>query len=712
MMRVRSLYGNWEGSDGAVAAFERRDVIEVRTVTNEGRSRFGRGPSRHGRPHGRVSAHYCWLLICALGTWAACASPQVAPPAEFGSRPEQEVPEERRAVSRLSVLNEEVQYSIGDPSDDEQLYLELLNYARANPSGEAQFLANIQDPDIQGAYHFFNVDLSQFIADTSQYPVAPPLAFEPRLIQAARSHSQWMLDHGQQAHTETDPTASTQDRITATGYPWQSYGENIYAYAESPLQGHAGFEVDWGFGPGGMQNPAGHRVNNHRIVFREVGVGVVLGRGLSNTGPSSVTVDFAARVNPLPLMTGVAYFDLNSNGRYDLGEGISGIRVNAQGSGYYAITSSSGGYAVPGLEGSNSLVFSGKGINTSTFTPLISDGNNVKVDLRLPYTGPVLQGPTQSPTNKPIFYAFNPIPGVTQYRGRVASISSLTPGFDGSQGLSGIITNLTGTMFPLVYRTTKNYAYHLTHGETYSEETMELNIQLRPKANASLSFLSRLGYASTNELARVEASTDNGATWKSLWSQSGTGDIGENYYTQRTISLADMAGQTVRVRFRYGFNPCTECTWYTQSDNGVGFHFDNVAFAQTDFLVGTSEVDLSEESLFSFTPKVAGVYELSVQPVKAKSTLPYGPPLILTTSPTATSPTITLTGSSWGPTGLLQIQFKVVGTLTGTPSLLRAPTLSSPYVTASATLKTNAPGVFTMELKPEGEAGFLKVSLP
>src|SRR6478672_1812665 len=51
-------------------------------------------------------------------------------------------------------------YSIGDPTPEEQLYLEMINRARANPAAEAARLVSIQDPAILADYQAAGVDLN------------------------------------------------------------------------------------------------------------------------------------------------------------------------------------------------------------------------------------------------------------------------------------------------------------------------------------------------------------------------------------------------------------------------------------------------------------------------------------------------------------------------------------------------------------------------
>jgi len=251
-------------------------------------------------------------------------------------------------------------YSIGEPSEIEQEYLELLNRARLDPVGEGIRLRDTTDSDVRNAYYQENedgsvrwsVDTNFFATVMSGISPVPPLAFNSKLIIAARGHTRWMFDNAVQVHDQ--PGLKPSQRVQNAGYDWSAVAENIFSYARSVYHGHAGFEVDWGEGSRGMQEPPGHRLNNHNAIFTEVGVGVLEGMNsvtinghLSTVGPQVVTVDFGMPQAVVPLVTGVAYFDLNANGRYDAGEGIGGVRVEVSGSSYYAMTSSSGGYAVP-----------------------------------------------------------------------------------------------------------------------------------------------------------------------------------------------------------------------------------------------------------------------------------------------------------------------------------------------------------------------------
>ena len=63
------------------------------------------------------------------------------------------------------------QYLIGEPTAEEQLYLELINRARMNPAAEALIWRNTTNPDILAAYGFFGVDVNLLASQIAALPV-------------------------------------------------------------------------------------------------------------------------------------------------------------------------------------------------------------------------------------------------------------------------------------------------------------------------------------------------------------------------------------------------------------------------------------------------------------------------------------------------------------------------------------------------------------
>ncbi|PYI92250.1 MAG: hypothetical protein DME97_10980 [Verrucomicrobia bacterium] len=276
-------------------------------------------------------------------------------------------------------------YSIGDPTNEEQYYLELINRARANPTAEGIRLATTTDSNVLAAYSAFGVNLVLMQSQFAVLPPAPPLSMNATLMTAARAHSQNMLQNNYQGHSGPDGSLTTRLQSYTSGANGWSIGENVYAYSKSVWYGHAGFEVDWGgsAATGGMQSPPGHRQNIHSATFREVGIGVVLGSngGSGGVGPQLVTQDFGTVGGLLPFVTGVVYRDLNNNGFYEPGEGVGGVTVTVSNSNSYAVTSSSGGYSVPVPgSGTYTVTFGGGSVPTNQKNVSVSNGQNVKSD--------------------------------------------------------------------------------------------------------------------------------------------------------------------------------------------------------------------------------------------------------------------------------------------------------------------------------------------
>lgn len=285
-------------------------------------------------------------------------------------------------------------YSMGEPTVWEQYNLEIINRARASASEEAIRLSLTDDPDVVSALAFFNVDLELMIeqfADLSA--VSQPLVFNEQLLNAARLHSEDMLANAFQGHFSSanpvppnQPGDSMADRIQRQNYQIWTAGENVFAYGRSVWHAHAGFNIDWGATAsggsiGGMQDPPGHRESIHNPLFREIGIGIIEGNN-GAVGPLVVTQKFATGLGrDHPFLTGVAWRDVNDNGFYDPNEGIAGVLVTVAGERFSAVTSNSGGYAIP-LSGNGefSVTFTHTDGRSYTQTFEVHFSENVKVD--------------------------------------------------------------------------------------------------------------------------------------------------------------------------------------------------------------------------------------------------------------------------------------------------------------------------------------------
>lgn len=283
-------------------------------------------------------------------------------------------------------------YSHGEPTAEEQYLLELANRARANPAAEGRRLAATTNAHERSAIEFFKVDLNRMKREFASYAPRPPLAMSPQLLGAARRHSADMARHHFQSHIGKDGSTAGNRAIDAGFTGITALNESIYSQWVPSVQfAHAGFLVDWGYGPGGVQQGLGHRdniMNTRNTVFREAGMGVVArtGADAEKYGRLAVTQQFGNRLVPPLFLVGVAYHDANNNFICDPGEGLPGIHVRSSVGGRYAITSESGGYTIPFSTSHRgaTVTFSGKALNGAQSFPFSLNGENTKVDLRMP----------------------------------------------------------------------------------------------------------------------------------------------------------------------------------------------------------------------------------------------------------------------------------------------------------------------------------------
>jgi hypothetical protein len=223
----------------------------------------------------------------------------------------------------------------------EQLMLELINRARMDPNGEAKR---------------FGIGLNEGVAAGDKITKAPKevLAGNDDLLQAANSHSDWMIKEDVFAHEETGGGSTGRnpdDRMEAAGYVFtapSASGENISFRGSSGainetemiIQQHADLFIDKGV------DGRGHRLNILSDLFKEVGVGQETGKFTSSGqtfNASMVTQDFA-KSGSSAFVTGVVYNDTTiDDDFFSVGEQVAGRTVNA-GGGINDQTGAGGGY--------------------------------------------------------------------------------------------------------------------------------------------------------------------------------------------------------------------------------------------------------------------------------------------------------------------------------------------------------------------------------
>jgi hypothetical protein len=561
---------------------------------------------------------------------------------------------------------------------------------RSNPTAEGQRLATTTDPSLISAYGDFSVDLSLMQSAFATNPPVPPLAMNAQLLSAARWHSGDMFTNQYQGHSQTNGAIilSPGDRVITNGYKPSVAGENVFSYASSVFQGHAAFAVDWGFGPGGMQTPPGHRNNMFSPGFREVGIGVVDGVN-GSVGPQIVTQDFGAQFSGVPLITGVVYFDLNGNSFYDIGEGIGGVTVNTPGSIFFTVTADSGGYALPvPADGNYTLTFTSSGLSNQVVAA-VSGGRNTKVDYRPAYTPPIISGPNPAALNQNNTYTFSGVAAATAYQWMNAQLTPYTLVEGGENGLTDVRVSVSSgyEVVTTEFAATGTHSFNLTHPDPV-DQSIELNALLLVGANSVLTFADRLGFALSNEVAQAQISADGGTTWQTLWSEAGNeGDnVVDAAFLNRSIPLTAYVGQTVQIRFVYAYSGGLHFT----SGQEVGLYLDEIAVSNAQQLGVIVIAAADSGRSFNFTPASTGNYLLAARAQINSRILPWGPSFLATVGSVTAEPVIQFVQQPVLSGGQIQIDFTVANYRSGMMfQLFHSGDLSSGWTQdAAATVQT------------------------
>ncbi len=260
-------------------------------------------------------------------------------------------------------------YDYGDPTPEEQLLLELINRARADPAAEGDRLG----------------------LDLSSYDPMPPLTMEKRLLAAARAHAADMADRRFFSHENPDGK-NADERVRDTGYlfPPEYDDPSVPNHVENiRVQGPSGVEA----AHRGFMQSSGHRdhilsatpfkaANDEAgIAFLDPGKDVVID-GVGRVR-EFIVEEIARDPDPTPYVTGVVYRDADGDGFYDPGEGLSGVTVATTDGSYSTTTASAGGYGIPvAAAGSYTLRASGGALAEAIEVPFTIGSKNVKVDFR------------------------------------------------------------------------------------------------------------------------------------------------------------------------------------------------------------------------------------------------------------------------------------------------------------------------------------------
>jgi uncharacterized protein YkwD len=334
------------------------------------------------------------------------------------------------------------------------------------------------------------------------------------------------------------------------------------------------------------------------------------------------------------------------------------------------------------------------------------------------YYPPVIVGPAFAVVGQSNAYSFNSVSNASGYQWRYSRRSSFNL-FDGAEAGLGNWTTNSSAFYSLITANpvaAGSFAFQMAHTNTSVQnpnptpQIMTLTNALSPLPGTTLQFRSLLAYATSMEVARVQASTNNGAAWFDLYTQAGNGTP-ETGFSTKTISLGAYAGLPLLLRFNYDVPTSGSITYYPNVGPMFGWHFDNITITNSEQLLATTTNSIAGAS-FQFNPPQAGNFNLQAQGVIFNDfPLDWGP-IKQVVATTNTGPIIQidkLTISS----SQARVDFSLQSGTASTYKLLSAALPLGPWSTDSlAVLATNSPGSYRFTTTPNGAARFYKVQTP
>lgn len=212
-------------------------------------------------------------------------------------------------------------------------------------------------------------------------------------------------------------------------------------------------------------------------------------------------------------------------------------------------------------------------------------------------------------------YTFSAAAGATDYQWRTVKLASLSLE-DGAEADTANFSTATsagyGVTTNAVFATGAN-SYHLAHTQPV-DQTLQFKGVFVPGLASSLTFKSRLGLSAPAQIARVEASEDDGASWVSAFEQSGqqsgqTSNLGESAFSVKQISLAQFSNKTILLRFRYELS---SGSYYPQASTGVGWYIDDIRLDGLEVVVSTGLPTTISTNGFDFMAEMAGPTMLQI----------------------------------------------------------------------------------------------------
>lgn len=251
------------------------------------------------------------------------------------------------------------------------------------------------------------------------------------------------------------------------------------------------------------------------------------------------------------------------------------------------------------------------GYTVTVIDPNVPEANEEK---------PVVDGSTYGLTGQMLAYTVTPMSFANEHSFTSCEVMQQDYINDAESGLAGIVDG-TSAAYSAVIGSVGIDASNAFHLATPSPpnpvpgdpDIIKITNAFVPSFNSVLKFKSKLGLATTSQVAKAQISIDDGVNWITLWEQTGNGSTTDSSYISRSVSLAEYQGRPIRVQFTFGIaEGLTSWNWFNSTSSSTGFLIDDIEITDADEIDNCSTVSLGTETAFDFTPFRAGSYILYV----------------------------------------------------------------------------------------------------
>ena len=223
---------------------------------------------------------------------------------------------------------------------------------------------------------------------------------------------------------------------------------------------------------------------------------------------------------------------------------------------------------------------------------------------------PAVTGPSPIPVNEASTYTATTIDFTSDYDLRAFEATSHTLTEGAETGLGNVIdgTSPGYDVRTAFFSQSGSYSWRLGHLND-KDQVLTLNKKIIPSVTSSLNVHSKMRWLASEQQGLIQISTDDGQSWKTLYSQNGVNAAGEGSFTLRTFNLSSYANRVVMFRFKL----VNQGAYYdVNAAQQIGWFLDNIRVTNAQELGANTVTEFSTTS-FDYTPGETGQVGLQVR---------------------------------------------------------------------------------------------------